>query len=282
MRAFGVRRDRAEVLGIAAIVLDAIGSRLGASAFIVPGVGIREGIVRELVEARKSRAADEDAHPLLSGARALARRFEADPGHGEQVKRLAGAIFSQLRDVHGMGARNGSSSRRGHLPRRRSLRERRATPCARRVPREELRHAGNRPLEARHARVPRAVSQQQDEAPGLHAEYTELSPGRRRQVRMLAAILRIPRRARQGSQGGGPRLARPCGGRRKRSRVPDLRVERIRPDPGGVPAGRRSSSRNILRPPRAIPEGRRETAAQGREGSPPSSNSNSVMNTVYN
>jgi len=192
MRAFGVRRDRAEVLGIAAIVLDAIGSRLGASAFVVPGVGIRDGIVRELVEARKSRTADEDAHPLLSGARALTRRFEADPGHGEQVKRLAGAIFDQLRDVHGMGAKERKLLEAGAI----------LHDVGHFV--NDVRHHAHGAYLVRNSVMPGIAAWRRDMLACLvryhnnktrprasHAEYTELSPGRRRQVRMLAAILRI-------------------------------------------------------------------------------------------
>ena len=192
MRAFGVRRDRAEVLGIAAIVLDAIGSRLGASAFIVPGVGIREGIVRELVEARKKQAADEEAHPLLDVARSLARRFDADPAHADQVKRLALSLFDQLRDVHRMGAKERKLLEAGAI----------LHDVGRFV--NDVRHHAHGAYLVRNSALPGIAGWRRDMLACLvryhnnktrprasHPEYAELSPGRRRQVRILAGILRI-------------------------------------------------------------------------------------------
>ncbi|HYB62702.1 MAG TPA: hypothetical protein VEH50_14640 [Methylomirabilota bacterium] len=49
-RWFKVRRDRAEVMGVAAIVLLSVGAWLGARKFIVPGVGVREGIVTDIAQ----------------------------------------------------------------------------------------------------------------------------------------------------------------------------------------------------------------------------------------
>ncbi len=47
---FQVRRDRAEVMGVAAIVLLSVGRWLGAKKFIVPGVGVREGIITDIAQ----------------------------------------------------------------------------------------------------------------------------------------------------------------------------------------------------------------------------------------
>ncbi len=49
-RMFQVRRDRAEVMGVAAIVLLSVGRWLGAKKFIVPGVGVREGIITDIAQ----------------------------------------------------------------------------------------------------------------------------------------------------------------------------------------------------------------------------------------
>ena len=45
MEAFGVRRDRAEVMGVAAVVFTTLGEWLGAKQLLVPAVGVREGIL---------------------------------------------------------------------------------------------------------------------------------------------------------------------------------------------------------------------------------------------
>jgi exopolyphosphatase/guanosine-5'-triphosphate,3'-diphosphate pyrophosphatase len=48
MRKFGVRRDRADVMGIAALIFVALGRRLGVRRLVIPGVGVREGLLEDL------------------------------------------------------------------------------------------------------------------------------------------------------------------------------------------------------------------------------------------
>jgi exopolyphosphatase / guanosine-5'-triphosphate,3'-diphosphate pyrophosphatase len=49
-RTFHVRRDRAEVMGVAALVLVTVGRWLRAREFVVPGVGVREGVLTEITQ----------------------------------------------------------------------------------------------------------------------------------------------------------------------------------------------------------------------------------------
>jgi exopolyphosphatase/guanosine-5'-triphosphate,3'-diphosphate pyrophosphatase len=49
-KVFEVRRDRAEVMGLAALVLVQLGRWLGLRELLIPGVGVREGIAVELAE----------------------------------------------------------------------------------------------------------------------------------------------------------------------------------------------------------------------------------------
>jgi exopolyphosphatase/guanosine-5'-triphosphate,3'-diphosphate pyrophosphatase len=51
MRRYNVHRDRAEVMGIAAIVLLTLARRFKINFMLVPGVGVREGILCELARA---------------------------------------------------------------------------------------------------------------------------------------------------------------------------------------------------------------------------------------
>ena len=102
---FGVKRDRAEVLGIAALVFATVARQLGFTKLIAPGVGVREGVLIELAEtAREVQAKAEGAHgkALLTAARSFANRVDHDTTHGEHVRLLARALFHQLRDVHGI------------------------------------------------------------------------------------------------------------------------------------------------------------------------------------
>ncbi|MEP6864990.1 MAG: HD domain-containing protein [Deltaproteobacteria bacterium] len=102
---FGIKRDRAEVIGIAGLVFATAARQLGLQRFIAPGVGVREGVLIELAEtAREEQAKSEGAHDkaLLTAARGFANRVDHDTTHGEHVRLLARALFHQLRDVHGV------------------------------------------------------------------------------------------------------------------------------------------------------------------------------------
>ncbi|MGE5180935.1 MAG: HD domain-containing protein, partial [Acidobacteriota bacterium] len=101
----GIKRDRAEVLGIAALVFATAARQLGLQRLVAPGVGVREGVLIELAEtAREEQAKAEGAHDkaLLTAARSYANRVDHDTTHGEHVRLLARALFHQLRDVHGV------------------------------------------------------------------------------------------------------------------------------------------------------------------------------------
>jgi len=104
MKAFGVRQDRAEVMGIAAVILATLGQWLGLRQLTTPGVGVREGVLRELVVAHFAGsprdAAARESSELLAAARAFGRRAEYDSRHAEHVRRLAVSLFDQLDPVH--------------------------------------------------------------------------------------------------------------------------------------------------------------------------------------
>ena len=105
MTRFGVKRDRAEVLGIAALVFATVARQLGIARMLSPGVGVREAVLLELAEtAREEQTRAEGAHDkaLLTAARGFANRVDHDTTHGEHVRHLARALFHQLRDVHGI------------------------------------------------------------------------------------------------------------------------------------------------------------------------------------
>jgi exopolyphosphatase/guanosine-5'-triphosphate,3'-diphosphate pyrophosphatase len=105
MARFSIKRDRAEVLGIAALVFATVARQLGLTKLVAPGVGVREGVLIELAEtAREEQAKAEGAHgkALLTAARGFANRVDHDTTHGEHVRLLARQLFHQLRDVHGV------------------------------------------------------------------------------------------------------------------------------------------------------------------------------------
>jgi exopolyphosphatase / guanosine-5'-triphosphate,3'-diphosphate pyrophosphatase len=110
MTRLGIRRDRAEVIAVAGLVFATVGRQMGITRFIAPGVGIREAMLLELAEsARTAQLHSEGTHDkaLLTAARTFAHRAQHDTTHGEQVRKLAAALFRQLRDVHELTERQG-------------------------------------------------------------------------------------------------------------------------------------------------------------------------------
>ncbi|MBI1749050.1 MAG: Ppx/GppA family phosphatase [Acidobacteria bacterium] len=107
MKAFRVREDRADVMAIAAVVFTTLARWYGVSRFLVPGVGVREGILLDLVREHFARAPVAQDEAQASALRGAVERFAARLGdeaeHSRQVSRLALSLFDQLRSIHGMG-----------------------------------------------------------------------------------------------------------------------------------------------------------------------------------
>ncbi len=104
MKAFAVRRDRADVMGVAAITLITLGRYLNLRSFAIPSVGVREGLLQEIARDAFSRKEphryNEAMRQLLVGTRSFARRLGYDQQHAEHVRELSILIFDQLQPVH--------------------------------------------------------------------------------------------------------------------------------------------------------------------------------------
>jgi exopolyphosphatase/guanosine-5'-triphosphate,3'-diphosphate pyrophosphatase len=102
MRVFGVRRDRAEVMGIAAVVFLCLAEHAKLDTLLVPGVGVREGILCELAAQHfGAEGADERrARALLEQSRQLATKLQCDMRHAEYVRAVAAMLFDQLAPLH--------------------------------------------------------------------------------------------------------------------------------------------------------------------------------------
>jgi exopolyphosphatase / guanosine-5'-triphosphate,3'-diphosphate pyrophosphatase len=109
MKSFSVRRDRAEVMGVAAIVLATVASWLRVRQMITPRVGVREGLLYELASvgmAIPSPAEEERTHSeaMISGAMSYAHKVRCDLKHSEQVRSLAIQLFDQFWPYHQLDA----------------------------------------------------------------------------------------------------------------------------------------------------------------------------------
>lgn len=107
MADYGVRRDRAEVMGVAALVFATLGRELGIDRFVVPRVGIRDGVLLDLAETSVGELSAGREAPALAAARTFAARMGHNTAHGEHVRRIAAQLFEQLAPVHQIPAEHG-------------------------------------------------------------------------------------------------------------------------------------------------------------------------------
>jgi exopolyphosphatase / guanosine-5'-triphosphate,3'-diphosphate pyrophosphatase len=100
----GLREDRADVILPAAMVYARLARLVGEKEIHVPHVGVKEGVMFDMVEDLVTHAGYSERHQreVVSGAVAMGRRFGFDEAHGLQVARLAESLYDQLEPVHGL------------------------------------------------------------------------------------------------------------------------------------------------------------------------------------
>jgi exopolyphosphatase/guanosine-5'-triphosphate,3'-diphosphate pyrophosphatase len=98
----GLREDRADVILPAATVYERVAELAMVDTIVVPNVGVKDGIILDLVEqyAFGGRRRDMQERSVVACALALGRRLHFDEEHGRQVARIAVSLFDQLRSVH--------------------------------------------------------------------------------------------------------------------------------------------------------------------------------------
>ena len=196
MKAYAVRRDRADVMGIAAITFVALGRYLNLRTLSIPGVGIREGLLQEIAREAFSRKEphryNAAARQLLVGTRSFARRLEYDQRHAEHVRELSIQLFDELQPVHHLPAESRvlleagallhdtghMISHRGHHKHGEYLALNGDIPGL------------ERPNRAMVAALVRYHNRKSEPA-GHHVAYSSLNNNDKRVARRLAAILRI-------------------------------------------------------------------------------------------
>jgi exopolyphosphatase/guanosine-5'-triphosphate,3'-diphosphate pyrophosphatase len=196
MKAYAVRRDRADVMGIAAITFITLGRYLNLRSFAIPGVGIREGILQEIAREAFSRKEphryNAASRQMIVGTRSFARRMEYDQRHAEHVRELSILLFDQLQPVHHLPAQSrvlleagALLHDTGHMISHRGHHKHG----------EYLALNGDiQGLEGRDRAVVAALVRYHNRKSvpaGHHAAYSSLNSADQRIVRRLAAILRI-------------------------------------------------------------------------------------------
>jgi len=104
---FGLRPDRADTIVPAAAIFLRLAEHLEMSAIVAPGVGLKEGILTELID-KHFHVWDEalEAQAVLQACERLGLRYQFDAAHGQLVSRLASQLFDDLRAVHGFSERD--------------------------------------------------------------------------------------------------------------------------------------------------------------------------------
>jgi exopolyphosphatase / guanosine-5'-triphosphate,3'-diphosphate pyrophosphatase len=104
MKAYGVRRDRADVMAVAALIFVSLGRYLNIRTFSIPSVGLREGLLQEIAREAFSRKEphryNADARQILVATRSFGRRLDYDQRHAEHVRELSLMLFDQLQPLH--------------------------------------------------------------------------------------------------------------------------------------------------------------------------------------
>src|SRR5216684_812347 len=196
MKAYAVRRDRADVMAIAAITFVTLGRYLNLRTLSIPGVGIRAGLLQEIAREAFSRKEPHRysaaARQLLVGTRSFARRLEYDQRHAEHVRELSILLFDELQPVHHLPAESrvlleagALLHDAGHMISHRGHHKHG----------EYLALNGDIPgLEGRDRAVVAAVVRyhnRKSQPAGHHVAYSSLNNNDKRITRRLAAILRI-------------------------------------------------------------------------------------------
>jgi len=91
-------------MGIAAIIFLTVGRYLNVRRFIIPSVGLREGLLQEIAHEAFSRKEphryNAEARQMLLATRSFGRRLEYDQQHAEHVRELSLMLFDQLQAIH--------------------------------------------------------------------------------------------------------------------------------------------------------------------------------------
>ncbi|HVM74935.1 MAG TPA: Ppx/GppA phosphatase family protein [Candidatus Saccharimonadales bacterium] len=196
MKAYGVRRDRADVMGVAAIILATLGRYLNIRTFTIPGVGLREGVLyetaRDVFSRKEPHRYNAEARQILLATRSFGRRLEYDQQHAEHVRELSLMLFDQLQPVHHLPVQARVQLEAGAL-----LHDvgHRVSHRGHHKHGEYLALNGDIPgLEGRDRNIVAGVVRyhnRKSEPEGHHPAYSALPSADKRIVRRLASIVRI-------------------------------------------------------------------------------------------
>ncbi len=99
-----LRVDRADVILPAGLVISEIMRHVGAEEILSPNVGLKDGVLWDLIPSVESDKRGAHRKQVLAFSRALGRRYHFDEQHAERVVAHALDLFDQSAREHGLGA----------------------------------------------------------------------------------------------------------------------------------------------------------------------------------
>ena len=104
---FGLRPDRADTIVTAASIFLRVAEVFKAGAIVAPGVGLKEGILEELIDKHFDRwDRESEAKSVHDACLRLGHRYGFDQDHGERVAGFAAQLFDDMKGFHGWDERD--------------------------------------------------------------------------------------------------------------------------------------------------------------------------------
>jgi len=101
---FGLRRDRADVIIPAIIILQIIAKEARVQEIEIPRVGVREGLLVDMSRRLGHGSRPPDRTQLITSARLLGRKYDYEPEHAQTVSRFATELFDATKGLHKLGS----------------------------------------------------------------------------------------------------------------------------------------------------------------------------------
>jgi exopolyphosphatase / guanosine-5'-triphosphate,3'-diphosphate pyrophosphatase len=95
-----LRPDRADVIVPAAIVLQKIVQQAGVEEVVIPGIGLKDGVLLEIISNVRDQEKRIYRDQVVESARRLGKKYFFDEKHATTVAKLALDIFDQTQTVH--------------------------------------------------------------------------------------------------------------------------------------------------------------------------------------
>ncbi len=106
VKELGLRPDRADVIVPASIVLQKIMKQAGVDEVLIPDVGLKDGILIDLVRDMYDDKAKLNRNQVVSSAMLLGRKFSFDEPHAVAVAKFAVKLFDETQFLHHLDREN--------------------------------------------------------------------------------------------------------------------------------------------------------------------------------